>query len=148
MLVWVVIGIVAVVFLVLVLPRPTKENRPKPVAAAPETPLERWLRPLRGYDPAAARQAAEQLGQLRDPAAVGPLLTAIKFGEPALRLVAARALEQIGKPGVEQLRKALADSDPFVRREVERILGKLDESAEENKPPASVANAAAPEPPR
>jgi HEAT repeat protein len=97
-------------------------------AAAEESPLARLSRQVTGPDRVAAEEAARQLGELRHPEAVGPLLLALKFGAHPVRLAAVRALEQIGREGEEQLRAALSDPYPYVRNEARRILAQLGEA--------------------
>ena len=96
-----------------------------PVALAP------LLTALADPNQEIARPAAELLGQLGDARAVEPLLHAVKFAEHSVRRAAVRALEAIGQPAVAALRRALADSYPYVRNEAAGILLRLGVSGAE-----------------
>ncbi|MFA4966353.1 MAG: HEAT repeat domain-containing protein [Thermoleophilia bacterium] len=72
------------------------------------------------------QDAAFVLGEMRDPAAVGPLCVAIHNPDPLLRLLIVQALVKIGgAEGADTLRKALGDPDPKVADEARKALKKL-----------------------
>ena len=53
------------------------------------------------------REAARKLGQIKDPAAIPPLIHALKDNEPMVRLEASGALMDIGQPVAEPLIEAV-----------------------------------------
>ena len=61
--------------------------------------LEQAIKALRSADPAVAEKAAEALGRMRDPRAIGPLIAAVRDGSMDLCKAAARALKEIDDPG-------------------------------------------------
>lgn len=61
--------------------------------------LEQAIKALRSADPAVAEKAAEALGRMRDPRAIGPLIAAVRDGSMDLCKAAARALKEIDNPG-------------------------------------------------
>ncbi len=77
-------------------------------------------------DPAIQYQAVEALGDLGDPAAVGPLAEALRGDEySGVRWKAAEALGKIGTPAVETLIEALEDPDDDVRWKAAIALGEI-----------------------
>ncbi|MBP1928738.1 HEAT repeat protein [Methanolinea mesophila] len=84
------------------------------------------VRALDHKDPAIQYQAAEALGDLGDPAAVGPLAQALRGDEySGVRWKAAEALARIGPPAVDALIEALADPDDDVRWKAAIALGEI-----------------------
>jgi HEAT repeat protein len=84
---------------------------------------------LAPQNPAAAR-AAEALALLRYRGAMGPVVealgTAVKTGENAVRVAAAKALGTLGSSeGIDALGAALLDPLPLVRREAAVALGNV-----------------------
>jgi HEAT repeat protein len=77
-----------------------------------------------------ASAAAELLGELRDERAVGPLLEALKYARRPVQLAAGRALGQCGAVAVPMLRAALSETQPWVRRQVERALATAEAGGE------------------
>jgi HEAT repeat protein len=71
------------------------------------------------------RAAAEALGKIKDPRAVGPLLSAFKDEHPVVHREAADALGKIGEPAFEPLLSALKDEDWHVRRGAAEALGEI-----------------------
>jgi HEAT repeat protein len=102
-------------------------------------------------DAAVYTAAAEALGRICDPRAVGPLFAAARnlHSPEPYRRAAAEALGKIGAPTVGPLRAALADPSPDTREAAARILGKVGASAVESlsaavkDPSACVREAAA-----
>ena len=60
--------------------------------------LEQAIKALRSADPAVSVKAAEALGEMRDPRAIGPLIAAVTDGSRDLCRAAARALKEIDDP--------------------------------------------------
>jgi len=82
-----------------------------------------------GYekDPGVRAAAAEALGHIGDPLAVGPLfgLVISRSAPESCRHTAAEALGQIGALAVEHLSSALFDPNPDIREAAARVLGKV-----------------------
>jgi HEAT repeat protein len=57
------------------------------------------------------RQAAHDLGKLKDPRSVGPLISALNDKEPMVRLDVSGALIEIGEPVVNPLIQAVKTDD-------------------------------------
>ncbi|MCG3147915.1 MAG: hypothetical protein PCFJNLEI_01356 [Verrucomicrobiae bacterium] len=71
-------------------------------------------------------QAAEALGKLKDPRAIGPLINCLKYNDKALRDAASRALTEINDPrAVDPLIACLKDKNEYVRAEAAWVLGGL-----------------------
>jgi HEAT repeat protein len=68
------------------------------------------------------RNAAEALGELRDPRAVEPLIAALMESRREVRDRAVGALRKIGAAAVEPLIAALKDPDPDLRFDAARVL--------------------------
>jgi HEAT repeat protein len=84
------------------------------------------VRALGHKDPAIQYQAAEALGDLGDPAAVGPLAEALRRDEySGVRWKAAEALAKIGPPAIDALIEALDDPDDDVRWKAAIALGEI-----------------------
>ena len=84
------------------------------------------VRALDHKDPAIQYQAVEALGDLGDPAAVGPLAEALRGDEySGVRWKAAEALAKIGTPAVDALIEALEDPDDDVRWKAAIALGEI-----------------------
>jgi HEAT repeat protein len=73
--------------------------------------------------------AAAILGEIGDPAAVGPLIRALRDANDDLRCQASGALAKFGREAVEPLGAALADPDPDVRIVAAGVLGDTGEAA-------------------
>ena len=81
---------------------------------------------LRSRDPAVREEAAQKLGDLKDPSAVGPLILILKKDKDrSVRWSAEDALVSIGAAAVEPLIKMLDDDSWRVRRRAVRTLGKI-----------------------
>jgi HEAT repeat protein len=83
----------------------------------------------RGLDhanPDIARVAAELLGELRQVEAVEPLLIALKYSARPVQLAAKRALVQCGGLAVPFLEAARTEPQPWVRQQIEEILGQIE----------------------
>jgi HEAT repeat protein len=79
-----------------------------------------------GAHPESREEAAEALGEIRDPRAVDPLIGALKDRDHEVREEAVEALGKIGdKRAVEPLNAVLGDPDPKVRRAAENALNRL-----------------------
>lgn len=78
---------------------------------------------LKDKDTYTRRDAARELGLLRNPSAVEPLLVALRDKDAGVRWRAAKILGKIKDPGAaEPLIIALKDADPNVREEAEDAL--------------------------
>ena len=72
------------------------------------------------------QEAAKALGDIGDPSAIEPLITALKDEDKYVRIKAAEALGKIGTPyAIEPLITALKDEDKYVRGEVAEALVKI-----------------------
>ena len=80
---------------------------------------------LHDLDPEMRRVAAEQLGKIRNPEALEPLLTALRDPDPNVQWWAAWALGEIGSPAEEALKKLLRDPDRGVQRWAKEALNKI-----------------------
>ncbi len=70
--------------------------------------------------------AAERLGDLKDPVAVDPLIGALKDEDANVRAEAVDSLRRIGDPkAVDPLIRALQDEDASVRKNAAEALGKI-----------------------
>lgn len=71
------------------------------------------------------KQAVDKLGELKDPAAVEPLIKALQDSDKIVRYSAAEALGNFCDPrAIEPLGKALYDNDSLVRLDATKALGK------------------------
>lgn len=73
-------------------------------------------------------RAARALGEIRDPRAIGPLITALQADDCFVRRDAAEALCKIGTAALDQLIAALACPLDDGRKEVAEVLGRLGHS--------------------
>jgi len=81
------------------------------------------LKMLQSKTPMDRREAAHELGKIKDPRAVSPLIAALKDEEPMVRLDVSGALIEIGKPVVEPLIEAMKhDNDPIFLWNAIRVL--------------------------
>ncbi len=79
-----------------------------------------------GAHPESREEAAEAMGEIRDPKAVDPLIGALKDRDHEVREEAAESLGKIGdKRATEPLNALLGDPDPKVRRAAEGALSRL-----------------------
>jgi HEAT repeat protein len=84
------------------------------------------IRLLNHRDPDVQYEAAGALGDIRDPGAVEPLVTALKNDEiSGVRWKAAEALSKIGAPAVDALIGALRHDDDDVRWKAAIALGEI-----------------------
>jgi HEAT repeat protein len=84
------------------------------------------IRALRNPDMSVQYEAAEALGQLRDPAAVPPLMEALTDDQySGIRWKAAEALAQIGTPSVDPLIAVLTHQEEDVRWKAAIALGEI-----------------------
>jgi HEAT repeat protein len=83
------------------------------------------VKALEDGDPRVAVPAAELLGELKDQAAVRPLLLVMKFGSLEIRSAAIRALIRYGPAAVPALEAATKDPDPWTRMRGEEILAEI-----------------------
>jgi HEAT repeat protein len=80
---------------------------------------------LRDPDPAMRRVAVEQLGKIRDPEALEPLLTVLRDPDPNVQWWAAWALGEMGEAAEEDLKKLLHDPDRKVLHWAKEALNKI-----------------------
>ena len=91
-----------------------------------EEKINRLIRDLRDEDSEIRRNAANALGEIGDPRAVGSLIAVLRDEDRWVRRNAARALGEIGDPGaVESLIVTLGDEDRWVRWGAVRALGEI-----------------------
>ncbi len=84
------------------------------------------VRALRNRDPAVQYDAAEALGELADPAAIGALVSALTGDQySGIRWKAAEALGKIGAPAVPSLLAVLDNPDEGVRWKTAITLGEI-----------------------
>ena len=84
------------------------------------------IRALRKRDPGIQYEAAEALGDIRDPAAVDPLMEALTGDQyTGVRWKAAEALGKIGPPAVPSLLLALRNPDEDIRWKAAVTLGEI-----------------------
>jgi HEAT repeat protein len=85
--------------------------------------VEDLLKMLQSKTPMDRREAAHELGKLKDSRAVSPLIAALKDEEPMVRLDVSGALIEIGKPVVDPLLEAVKhDNDPIFLWNAIRVL--------------------------
>ncbi len=84
---------------------------------------------LRSGERTARAQAARTLGEHRDPAAVEPLIQAIRSGDRQLAGAAVEALQAIGEPAGPALAQALSDPDEQVRWHAAKALSTIGASS-------------------
>jgi HEAT repeat protein len=91
-------------------------------------PLQNLVDDLKSPDPDLRVEAARQLGELKDPAAVEALIEALRDPWPSVQIAAIKALT-ISKPpsAVEPLVKALSDSHANVREYAGEALKQFDD---------------------
>ncbi len=81
-------------------------------------------------DPQVTQSAAMALGFISDPAAVEPLVEALKKGAPGTRLSACQALANLKSPAaIPALRETLKDPSPQMRRMALQTLGEIGDPA-------------------
>jgi HEAT repeat protein len=80
---------------------------------------------LKAPDSIVRENAADALGEIKDPRAVEPLIAALKDSVPLVRDFALDALSAFGTPAVEPLIAALKDSDSVVRENIAVALRQL-----------------------
>jgi hypothetical protein len=87
---------------------------------------DKLMNDLRSRNPAVREEAAQKLGDLKDPIAVDPLIVILrKDKDRNVRWRAEDALVNIGAPAVEPLIKMLNDDSWRARRRAVRTLGKI-----------------------
>lgn len=87
-----------------------------------------WMEKLGDRDPDTRVRAAQALGEMRERAAVGALVRALKDGDRNVRLAAVQALGRIGPLAVAAapaLRQVLTEGDARLRDEAGRSLEKI-----------------------
>jgi len=86
----------------------------------------KYVQELSSKDPAVRMEAARKLGEIKDAAAVDPLISILKEDKDwNVRASAEDALVSIGTPAVESLIVLLKDNDWHVRRRAARTLGEI-----------------------
>jgi HEAT repeat protein len=84
---------------------------------------------LKSLDPFVRVKAAQELGELGDPAGTNPLIKALEDDNIYVRAYAAEALGKIKQSkAVEPLIAALSDEDEFVQAHIVQSLGELKDS--------------------
>ncbi|MBI3595791.1 MAG: HEAT repeat domain-containing protein [Nitrospirae bacterium] len=87
------------------------------------------LKMLQSKTPMDRREAAHELGKIKDPRAVSSLIAALKDEEPMVRLDVSGALIEIGKPVVNPLIEAMKhDNDPIFLWNAIRVLEEVGDS--------------------
>src|SRR5574340_1175194 len=71
------------------------------------------------------KYAAEVLGELKDPRAVGPLVDALTDEVGDVRQSATEIIRKIGKPAVEPLAAALAEADDRLKTKIMKVLDRM-----------------------
>lgn len=71
------------------------------------------------------KTCAEILGDIKDPQAIIPLILSLKFGARPVQLACRRSLEKFGEPARAELEKARAETQPWVREQIEGILTQI-----------------------
>jgi HEAT repeat protein len=89
---------------------------------------------LRDPNPEMRRLGAEQLGKIRDPETLEPLLAALRDPDPNVQWWAAWALGEIGPPVEKVLNKLMRDPDLAVQRSAKEALNKI-QNIPLDKPP-------------
>jgi hypothetical protein len=88
--------------------------------------VQQWITDLKKKNPDFRRQAVEELGKIRDPRSVAPLIHILVHDEVSVRWEAAEALGKIGDlQAVEPLIHALQDPDWTVRKNAAWALGNI-----------------------
>jgi hypothetical protein len=84
------------------------------------------IKNLRSKDPGIRMEAAQKLGESKDPIAVNPLITTLKRDKNGdVRAAAEDALINIGSPVLNSLKPLLKDQSWRVRRRVVRTIGRI-----------------------
>ena len=84
--------------------------------------LDALLAGLNRADGDVAVASAGLLADLADPAAIGPLVVALKFSARPVQLAAKRALIRLGPPAAQALWAEADDPQPWVRQQVADVL--------------------------
>ncbi|MBN2123140.1 MAG: HEAT repeat domain-containing protein, partial [Deltaproteobacteria bacterium] len=87
--------------------------------------VEGLIQALGSGDLSLRRRAAEILGEVRDPRAVGPLIMLLQEGDRGLGLSAKWGLVKIGRPSVAGLLSALENEAPVVRMRAAEALEEI-----------------------
>jgi HEAT repeat protein len=90
-----------------------------------EAAVEALVDALGSKDADRRRQAAETLAMLRSPAAIDPLLRALKDHDPPVQNAAAKALASTGQAAVDGLLPMLSHHDSSVQRQAALALGDI-----------------------
>jgi HEAT repeat protein len=90
-----------------------------------EAAVEALVDALGSKDANRRRQAAETLATLRSPAAIDPLLRALKDHDPSVQNAAAKALATTGQAAVDGLIPMLSHHDSSVQRQAALALGDI-----------------------
>jgi HEAT repeat protein len=95
--------------------------------------VQEWIDALKDEDPRIRQTAAEILGRLKDPRAIGPLIVALPDEDPEVNKAVFEALKSFpgweksdaAKSLVPKLIEALRDENPWVRLSAAEALGKI-----------------------
>jgi HEAT repeat protein len=88
-------------------------------------PVAEQIAALRDEDWAIRQEAAGLLGTLKDPRAVGPLVSLLRDQDRSVRETAIEALRSIGAPAVETVGACLAENDLSVQESASAILATI-----------------------
>jgi HEAT repeat protein len=95
-------------------------------------PTAQWVKKLKENDPAARGKAAWELGELRDPRAVEPLISTLKDRDVDVQAEAIIALGKVGTPAVPPLIECLSEREPRLRKNAVAALGVIQDQRSVN----------------
>lgn len=90
-----------------------------------EDPVLQEIAALTDHDWAVREDAAIRLGRLKDPRAIGPLVTTLRDPDRSVREAAIQALLAIGSPSTAAVCACLADPDLTVQESASKILASI-----------------------